>query len=164
MNCEKAIKDKVMALALGELSPAEALQAEKHIAGCASCAALRLALLEERAALGAAGAPLLPAGAGLADSVMAAVHGYDVRRRRAAAAALVFAAGFAALMLFMPGGRPGAALPPASSINPFYAANLGGGGATADALMGGPEARPLPLFFELSCRGAYAAEAGIPAK
>jgi anti-sigma factor RsiW len=155
MSCDNAIKSKVAALALGGLPPAEALVAERHISGCPSCAALRLALLEERAALKTAGAPLLSAGAGFGAAVLAAAEGREARRRKAAAVALVFAAGFAALMLFMPGRRAAGGLPPSPAINPYYAGNLSGGdeeivfGAYADA---GSD-----LFYQLSCRGNCAA-------
>lgn len=160
MNCDNVIKGKVLALALGELPPAEALGTERHISGCSSCAALRLALLEERAALKAAGAPLLSAGAGFEAAVLAAAGGLEAGRRKAAAAALVFAAGFAALLLFMPAGRPSAGLPPASSLNPFYAGNLAGGGDTAGDVIGDLKGHASRLFYELSCRGLHAAEGG----
>jgi anti-sigma factor RsiW len=158
MNCDHAIKERVLALAAGELSPAEALETERHIAGCPACAALRLAALEERAALMEAGAPLLRAGPGFAARVTAEAAAGESRRRRAAAAALVFAAGFAVLMLFMPHGR--GINPAPSSLNPYYAANLSEAGIPAGRVFGDLKGSTSEMFYKLSCRRGLPAAAG----
>lgn len=151
MNCDAEIRTRVLALAAGELSPAEALETERHITGCPACAALRLAALEERAALKEAGTPLLKAGPAFAPRVMAAAAAGENRRRRAAAAVLAFAAGFAVLMLFMPHGR-GRLSPVPSSLNPLYAANLAGGGDQSGSVLGDLKGSTSDLFYMLSCR------------
>jgi anti-sigma factor RsiW len=159
MNCDDGIRNRVLALAAGELPPAEALETERHLAACPACAALRLAALEERAALKEAGAPLRQAGPAFASQVMAAAATGENRGRRAAAAALAFAAGFAVLMLFMPHGR--APVKPApSSLNPLYAANLAGGGAPADSVLGDLKGSTSDLFYMLSCRRELPAAGG----
>jgi anti-sigma factor RsiW len=151
MNCDTGTRARVAALAAGELAPAEALETERHIAGCPACAALRLAALEERAALKEAGAPLLKAGPAFAARVLAAAAAGESRGQRAAAAALAFAAGFAVLMLFMPHGR-GSVSPAHSSLNPLYAPNLAGGGAPAASVLGDLKGSTADLFYMLSCR------------
>lgn len=159
MNCEAAMKVRILALAAGELAPAEALETERHIAGCPACAAFRLAALEERAALKEAGAPLLRAGLGFAAGVMAEAAERENRGRRAAAAALVFASGFAMLMLFLPHGR-GSLSPARSSLNPFYAGNLAGGGEPAGSVLGDLKGNTSDLFYSLSCRKDLPAASG----
>lgn len=160
MNCDDGMKKKVLALAAGELTPAQALETERHIAGCPACAALRLAALEERAALNEAGAPLLKAGPAFAAGVMTAAAAGESRRRRAAAATLAFAAGFAVLMLFMP-HRGGSVNPAGSSLNPLYAANLSAGGAPAGSVLGDLKGSTSDLFYRLSCKKELPAEDGI---
>lgn len=159
MNCDEGMKKRALALAGGGLTPAEALEAERHIAGCPACAALRLAALEERAALKEAGAPLLSAGPAFASLVLAAAAAGESRGQRAAAAALAFAAGFAVLMLFLPHGR-GTLRPAPSSLNPLYAANLAGDGAPAGSVLGDLKGSTSDLFYMLSCRKALPAAAG----
>ena len=151
MNCDDGIKMRVLALAAGWLTPVEALETERHIARCPACAALRLAVLEERAALKEAGAPLLKAGPALASLVMEAAAAGERRGRRAPAAALAIATGFAVLMLFMPQGR-GTVSPAHSSLNPLYAANLSDGGAPAASVLGDLKGSTSDLFYMLSCR------------
>lgn len=151
MNCDDKIKARALALAAGALAPAEALEAERHIAACPECAALRLAALEQRAALKEAGAPLLQAGPAFAAGITRAAAEGESRGRRAAAAALAFAAGFAMLMLFLPHGR-GSIKPAQSSLNPFYAANLTAEGVQAGSVLGDLKGSTSDLFYMLSCR------------
>ncbi len=159
MNCEDGVKARILALTAGELAPAEALETERHLAGCPGCAAFRLAALGQRAAIKEAGAPLLQAGPGFAARVLAAAAERESRGQRAAAAALAFAAGFAVLMIFMPHGR--SRLSPAqSSLNPLYAVNLSGGGAPGGSVLGDLKGSTSDLFYRLSCRKELPAAEG----
>ena len=86
MSCPDGIKKEVLALALGELPAGRALETERHLAGCRECAALRLAVLGERAALGGGAMPLLAAGpafSGAAARAAAAGVGVDFAAGRA---------------------------------------------------------------------------------
>ncbi|MCX5785092.1 MAG: zf-HC2 domain-containing protein [Elusimicrobia bacterium] len=99
MNCGAEMKREIMSLVLGELSAQRALAAERHLAGCRECAALRLALLEERSALAAAGAPLLSAGPAFAGAVVSAAVRGRVREKKMAFASALLAAGLAVFII-----------------------------------------------------------------
>jgi hypothetical protein len=63
-------------------------------------------------------------------------------------------------MLFMPAGRYPAVEPPYSSLNPLYSGQLAAAGITSGDLIGGLKGHASELFYQLSCRGSYAARSG----
>jgi len=152
MNCGAEMKREILSLVLGELSPEKVLEAERHLAGCPECAALRLALLEEKTQLKTGGLPLLQAGPDFAAGVTAAAAGGKVRVLDLAFAGLALAAGFAALLVFgLPPERqsplsPGPSLTPAF-LNPFSASVPG-------------EASGTDFLYRLSDRAASEQGAG----
>ena len=106
MNCGAEMKREIMSLVLGELSSQRALAVERHLAGCRECAALRLSLLEQRAALAAAGAPLLSAGPAFAGAVVSAAVRGSARENKLVLASALIAAGVAVfIMVAVPSQR-----------------------------------------------------------
>lgn len=154
MSCAKETRSDIVLLAAGLLDGPRALRAEAHLAGCPVCAALRLAVLEERAALKDAGAPLVEFPEHFLAGLPAPVRlPADVPALTLAGAAL--AAGLAILLVLVPlpdGGSPAPSGPSLtqSFINPF-GASMGGGADGTDFLYqlsarapAGPGAGPAP--------------------
>ncbi|OGR41903.1 MAG: hypothetical protein A2X35_11380 [Elusimicrobia bacterium GWA2_61_42] len=154
MKCDKNMERETVSLALGELAAAGALAAERHLAACPRCAALRLAILAEKAGLQAGSLPLLQAGPDFAAAAVAAAAG-ERNESKLAFAGLALAAGLAALLIF---GVPRATPPapaPAPSLTPGFlnpaGASVPGGTAATDFLYrlsvrtgSGPAAGPAP--------------------
>lgn len=142
MNCEKDIRKDVLLLAAGLLPEGRALALERHLASCPSCAALRLAVLEERAALKEAGAPLLSAG-----PAFSALPGRAPAPRFAVAFAAA-AACFALFILLRPGPKAPPAEAPAAVMTPvpggFFSVGEGAAPASSDFLfkLSGRQAAP----------------------
>lgn len=151
MSCPDGIRKEVLALALGELPAGRALETERHLAGCRECAALRLAVLGERAALGGGAMPLLAAGPAFSGAAARAAAAGE-RGGGLAAAGLVMAAGLAVLLLLgLPQRRPAGAAAPRSLTAEYsnpYSASVPGGVSATDFL------------YSLSARSASAPAAG----
>ena len=146
MSCDKDMKRDVLLLAAGLLPAARAGEVQAHLAGCPACAALRQAVLEERAALKEAGAPLLAAGRNFA--VVPEVQAAPARRF---AFALAAAAACFAVFVLLRGeprtvpGVPGGGMTPAPSGG--FSVAEGSGPAPSDLLLKLSGRRAEPVYI-----------------
>ena len=151
MSCDKETRRDVLLLASGLLEGNRAAAAQRHTASCPYCSALRLAALEERAALKEAGAPLLTAPDGFAARVAEAAAGAAGDTGFALAAAAL-AAALAVAVVFIPQSADRSPAPPGPSLTAKF---VNPSGASVPGGVSGTD-----LLYRLSARTSTGLGAG----